>query len=150
MKSSVFPFLLTALLLCSCHQSKPSQTNIPDRQTELQDSLTADPSADKITAEMAYEGVSNYCHKAYDWSAAEDNPDRMQIQMGEETDTAFQVVFRSYTGALVCFYVDKTSGMTKMVEKVPDLGIEEEAGTIHLLDYIERKTDRRPAEPSRY
>lgn len=46
---------------------------------------------------MALKGVSNYCHSAYDWSAAEDNPSIMYVEMGEETDSAYQVVFRSYT-----------------------------------------------------
>ena len=32
----------------------------------------------EITAEMAYEGVSNYCHSAYDWSIAKDNPSIMR------------------------------------------------------------------------
>ena len=50
---------------------------------------------------MAYEGVSNYCHSEYDWSIVEENPSMMGIEMGEETDSAYQVVFRSYTGALV-------------------------------------------------
>ena len=104
----------------------------------MQDSLSANPSVSKITAEMAYEGVSNYCHIEYDWSVAGDNPDVMYIQMGEETETEYQVVFRSYTGAFVYFYVDKTSGTTKMVEKVPSLGVEEESGTINLFDYIEK------------
>jgi hypothetical protein len=45
MKHIAFSFILTALLLCSCG------TNTT--KTE-------------ITAEMAYEGVSNYCHSAYD------------------------------------------------------------------------------------
>lgn len=85
-------------------------------------------------------GVNNYCHKEYDWSAAEDNPDMMYIQMGEETETEYQVLFRSYTGAFVYFYVDKTTGTTKMVEKVPSLGVEEESGTINLFDYIEKKS----------
>lgn len=85
---------------------------------------------------MAYEGVSNYCHSAYDWTVAEDNPDIMTLEMGEETDSAYQVVFRSYTGALVYFYVDKTSGSTKMVEYVPTLDIHNDAGTINLFDYI--------------
>ena len=106
----------------------------------MQDSLSANPSVSKITAEMAYEGVNNYCHKEYDWSAAEDNPDMMYIQMGEETETEYQVLFRSYTGAFVYFYVDKTTGTTKMVEKVPSLGVEEESGTINLFDYIEKKS----------
>jgi hypothetical protein len=36
----------------------------------------------------------------------------------------------------VHFYVDKTSGTTKMVEKVPSLNVEEDAGTINLFDYL--------------
>ena len=93
----------------------------------------------QISAEMALEGVSNYCHSAYDWSAAEENPDIMRVEMGVETDSAYQVVFRSYTGAQVNFYVDKASGKTRMVESVPALDVEEEAGTINLFDYLDRK-----------
>lgn len=84
---------------------------------------------------MAYEGVNNYCHKAYDWSIAKENPSIMCVEMGEETDSTYQVVFRSYTGALVHFYVDKTSGTTRMVEQVPSLGVEEEVGSFELSDY---------------
>ena len=135
--TGILPFVFIALLSCSCHNSKTNQANDSDLKTEIQDSQSANPSVDKITAEMAYQGVSNYCHKEYDWSVAKDNPDMMYVKMGEETDTAYQVVFRSYTGAFVYFYVDKASGTTKMVEKVPDLGIEEESGTINLFDYID-------------
>ena len=91
-----------------------------------------------LTAEMAYQGVSNYCHSAYDWSIAEENPSIMSIKMGEETESEYQVIFRSYTGAIVYFYVDKTSGTTRMVEYVPTLDVENEAGTIDLFDYIEK------------
>ena len=91
-----------------------------------------------ITAEMAYEGVNNYCHSAYDWSVAEENPSMMSLTMGEETETEYQVIFRSYTGAIVNFYVDKTTGTTRMVEHVPTLDIKNEAGTIDLFDYIEK------------
>ena len=90
----------------------------------------------KITTEMAFEGVSNYCHSAYDWSAAEENPDIMGLEMGEESDSAYHVVFRSYTGALVNFYVDKASGTTRMVEYVPALDRQEEAGTMNLFEYL--------------
>ena len=88
---------------------------------------------------MALKGVSNYCHSAYDWSAAEDNPSIMYVEMGEETDSAYQVVFRSYTGAFIYFNVNKTSDTTRMVEKVPSLNIEEDAGTIELFDYLKKK-----------
>ena len=92
-----------------------------------------------VTADMAYEGVSNYCHSAYDWSAAEENPSLMDVSMGEESDSAYQVVFRSYTGALVYFYVSKTSGSTRMKEYVPALDITSEAGTCDLFEYVEKK-----------
>ena len=74
----------------------------------------------------------------------------MYLTMGEETDSAYQVIFRSYTGAFVYFYVNKTSGKTRIVEKVPSLNVEEgdgedhspdgdhqsSAGTIELFDYL--------------
>ena len=90
----------------------------------------------EVTAKMAYQGVDNYCHSVYDWSVAKGNPELMYVKMGEENDTAYQVLFRSYTGALVLFYVDKTSGATKIVERVPVLNVEEEAGTMNIYDYL--------------
>ena len=120
MKQIVIVLVVTALLLNSCGSKG---TNEPQS---------------KITAEMAYEGVDNFCHKEYDWSVAEDNPGIMGVEMGEETDSAYQVVFRSYTGAFVNFYVDKASGTTRMVESVPALNVEEETGTINLFDYIDK------------
>ena len=68
-----------------------------------------------------------------------DNPDIMYVQMGKETDSAYQVVFRSYTGAFVNFYVNKTSGTTRMEEYVPTLDIRNEAGSIDIFDYLEQK-----------
>jgi hypothetical protein len=49
------------------------------------------------------------------------------------------VVFRSYTGAFVHFYVNKTNGATRMVERVPNLNVEEDAGTINLFDYLKKQ-----------
>lgn len=117
LKHLFFSLVLAALILCSCG---------------------SDARKGMITAEKAYQAVSNYCHSEYDWSIAEDNPSIMGIEMGEETDSTYQVVFRSYTGALVYFYVDKSSGSTRMVESVPALGIESDAGTINLIDYLEK------------
>ena len=118
MKHIAFSFILIALLFCSCGNNSTKS---------------------EITAEMAYEGVSNYCHSAYDWSIAKENPSIMYVQMGEETDSAYQVVFHSYTGAFVNFYVDKASGTTRMEEYVPTLDVRNEAGTINLFDYIEKE-----------
>ena len=131
MKYIALLFIFIALFLCSCRNNKAEVT--PSSNVQTEDTLRT------ITADMAYDGVNKYCHSAYDWSVAKDNPDIMFVQMGEETDSAYQVVFRSYTGAFVLFYVDKTSGTTRMVEKVPSLNVEEEAGVIDLFDYLEKK-----------
>ena len=131
MKYIAFIFIFVALFLCSCNNNKVNDTQSTDVQTE--DTLRT------ITKETAFEGVNNYCHREYDWSVAKDNPDIMYVQMGEETDSAYQVIFRSYTGAFVHFYVNKTNGATRMVEKVPTLNVEEEAGTINLFDYLEKR-----------
>ena len=130
-KYIVFSFLFLVLLLCSCRNNKADAAQSSDAQTE--DTLKT------ITEDMAYEGINNYCHSAYDWSVAKDNPEIMYLTVGEETDSTYQVVFRSYTGAFVHFYVNKTSGTTRMVEKVPSLNVEEDAGTIELFDYLEKQ-----------
>ena len=115
MKHITFFIVLTVLFFCSC---------------------STNTTKSEVTAEMAYEGVSNYCHSAYDWSVAEDNPSMMYVEMGDETESEYQVVFRSYTGAFVYFYVEKTSGTTRMVEYVPALDIKEEAGVIDIFEYL--------------
>ncbi|MBR5935556.1 MAG: hypothetical protein IKZ89_05350 [Bacteroidaceae bacterium] len=91
---------------------------------------------ERISAQMAYEGVSNYCHNEFDWSVAQENPAIMYVAMADSTDSVYKVVFRSYTGAFTYFYVDKASGSTRMVEFVPALNIESEAGSINLRDYL--------------
>ena len=131
LKFIAFTFVFLVLFLCSCRNNKADVAQSSDAQTE--DTLRT------ITADMAYEGINNYCHSAYDWSVAKDNPDIMYLTMGEETDSAYQVIFRSYTGAFVHFYVNKTSGTTRIVEKVPSLNVEEDAGTIELFDYLEKQ-----------
>ena len=121
MKQIALLCLLATMLLCSCGSKSTKE------------------SQSKITAEMALEGVNNYCHSEYDWGIAKDNPDIMGVQMGEESDSAYQVVFRSYTGAQVNFYVNKESGTTRMEEYVPTLGVKNDAGTIELFDYLKKE-----------
>ena len=158
MKNSfVITFALIVLSLCSCRKNKTDLISIPNSQSEIQDSVetmldslnkdmdsiespkvidNSNASERNITKEMAFEGINNYCHSAYDWSIAEENPSMMYLKMGEETESEYQVIFRSYTGAFVYFYVEKTNGSTRMVEYVPTLDVENEVGTIDLFDYI--------------
>ena len=125
MRNLIFSLILAALFLCSCGSNARKSM---------------------VTAEKAYQGVSNYCHSEYDWSVVEDeqksqsfDPSIMYVKMGEETESEYQVIFRSYTGAFVYFYVDKASGKTRMVEVVPNLDVENEIGTIDLFEYLGKK-----------
>ena len=123
--------LTTTFVISSCMLNNNSANiNSTDRNT-LNDVNS------KVTKEIAYSGINNYCHQNFDWSIAKDNPDMMYVKMGEETDTEYQVIFRSYTGSLTYFYVNKEDGNTKIVEYVPVLDIKEESGTINIFDYIE-------------
>ena len=135
MKKRSFIFIMAVLmsvLLLGCgNGTEDADPSVPTETLDTNSSETG------ITEEMAYAGVERYCRSAYDWSIAEENPDIMYLVMGEETEAEYQVVFRSYTGAFVYFYVDKASGMTRLVEYVPNLEIEEDAGTIELYDYLE-------------
>jgi len=135
MKKLYFVFL--AVLMMGALLEGCGTRNESADSTNSSEVFTSDPSECIITEEKAYEGVERYCRSMYDWSIAEDNPDMMYLEMGEETESEYQVIFRSYTGALVYFYVDKSSGTTRLIEYVPSLEIEEEAGTIDLFEYLE-------------
>ncbi len=142
---------LVAVSLCGCGKTeKVEEPTTPEitNETSTEESQNEEPmteekvaivnfSATGITAEMALQGIDKYCHSTYDWSIAEENPEMMYVQMGEETETEYKVVFRSYTGAFVNFYVDKTTGTTRIVEKAPNMEEETETGTINLFDYLE-------------
>jgi hypothetical protein len=139
-KSIVISTAFLLLLVCSCNKSKMDQEPVPNVQTERQDSSMTKQvpgKKGKVTSDMAYEGVNNYCHSTYDWSIAKENPSIMYVAMGEETESEYQVIFRSYTGAFVYFYVGKADGTTRMVEYVPSLDVENETGTIDIFDYID-------------
>lgn len=107
-----------------------------ESNSQLSEPMQTITSDNQITKELAYRGIDNYCHSMYDWSIAADNPSIMYLEMGEESESEYQLIFHSYTGALEYFYIDKSNGTTRMAEYVPTLGIESDAGTINLYDYL--------------
>ena len=135
MKKLIFVLILV-LVMSVVFQGCGTKNQTADN-TQPSSGAEADDSQNKITEKMAYNGVYNYCRSAYDWSIAEDNPDIMYLKVGEETESEYQVIFRSYTGTFIYFYVDKLSGITRLTEYVPNLEIKEEVGTIDLYDYLE-------------
>ena len=129
---SILIAVLAILVLLSGCASKSGPADTPQPSAEV----SADVTARTITKDMAFDGVNNYCQSAYDWSPAETDPSIMYVTPGEETESAFQVIFRSYTGAFVYFLVDKSSGNVSMTERVPGMDIEADAGSFNLFDYL--------------
>ena len=94
----LFLIFISILAITSCR----TKENISE--SVIINSSSANISNGKITKEMAYDGVKKYCHKMYDWDIAKDDPSIMSVETGEETDTEYQVIFKSYTGSFVYFY----------------------------------------------
>ena len=117
----------------------PERTSTPESPDVPETPAALEPAAPKseITQEMAYAGVNNYCHITYDWSIAEEIPDIMYVVNWDETETEYVVMFRSYTGAHELFYVDKASGVTRIVFYEPVQQKETDEGTINIWDYLE-------------
>ena len=122
----LFIFILTIVVLCTIFYGCESKKELIEDNSTL------------ITKETAYNVINKYCHDNYDWSVAQDNPSIMYVEMGNETESDYQIIFKSYTGSFVYFYVDKTSGETKVVEYVPNLDIENELDSINIFDYIDK------------
>lgn len=113
--------------------STPKSPDVPETPAALEHAAPQP----EITEEMAYAGVNNYCHITYDWSIAEEIPDIMYVVNWDETETEYVVMFRSYTGAYEYFYVDKASGVTRIVSYEPVQQKETDEGTINIWDYLE-------------
>ncbi len=128
--------LTTALLMAGCNNTKEEIKNepIPSSNSEV---TVVEPSTPQtqLTEETAYEAVQKYCNETYGYTPASSS---MFLELGDETNDEYQIRFRSYTGAFVYFYIDKETGVARMVEKVPDLDVEEESGTINVFDYLNK------------
>lgn len=126
--------ILVSMLLFAC----ATNNNVAENVNNIESTSNDANAKEKLTKEMAYNGIDNYCHQNFDWSIAKDNPDMMYVEMGKETDTEYEVIFRSYTGSFTYFYVNKSDGKTRIVEYVPTLDIREESGTINIFDYLDK------------
>ena len=130
--------LVLCALLCGCAPKNdgPDGTQPPEALNTATPQPESTSAPGRIFAYMAYEGVSNYCRAVYGWGTDNEGAESCSLMMGEETGSEYLVIFHSYTDSLVDFYVDKTTGLTRVVERVPALGIEEEVGIFDLFDYL--------------
>lgn len=100
---------------------------------------TEEVTVEPISDEQALEAVRNYCCTT--------NPDLESIasegysiywEIISSDDSEIVVMFRSYTGAQVRYYIDRATGITNATEFVPGITEEEEptGDSFNIRDYI--------------
>ena len=110
------------LMLCIC------LTGCAQQRQEIAGNGQESGSEKIVTDEQAVTAIREYCHV--------NNPDLEDIENAGEypvywdvesaTDQEIVVLFRSYTGAQIRYYIDRISGNTYVTEYVPGITDEEE------------------------
>ncbi|MBP5223492.1 MAG: hypothetical protein J6Z35_10085 [Lachnospiraceae bacterium] len=134
--------------------SKAEDNTVADNKTEdnkAEESKTEDGKAENadqgsseskaITGEQALLAIKNYCYL--------ENPSLKDIEEEGEysvywdisscDESQIVILFHSYTGALIRYYIDPVSGETYITEFVPGILLEEERSdvTFNVRDYME-------------
>ena len=141
MKKAAITVLMLALMIgmTSCGaKEQAGKTEEPASTTEEQISTAEDQAS--ITEDQALNAVKEYCHI--------NNPDLEEVEnegeypvyweVSTNEDNEIVVLYRSYTGAEIRYYVDPTSGETYVTEFVSGITDEEERTdeTLNVKDYI--------------
>lgn len=139
--------LLSMLLLCGCSKrnaaaepvaeptEKETAAAVPDALPEP----AAEP-AEKLSDEQALAAIRYYCFTMNPdlegIVSAEEYPVYWEISSSAEDETV--VLYRSYTGALVRYYVNRESGETYVTEFVPGITPEEQRAdeSFNAKDYL--------------
>lgn len=126
------------LALFGCGTKKEEVTAEKDVQTE--EASDSKHTAEKISDDEALSAIRNYCY--------DQNPELEKIEKAGEypvywevissDDNEIVILFRSYTGAEIRYYIDRASGDTYVTEFAPGISSEEERTdeSLNVRDYI--------------
>lgn len=144
-KICILLMLCTVLAGCTEKTDEAVKTEInkePAVQTEVIDETpTADTENDLISDDQAITAIKNYCHISNpDLENIEkegEYPVYWEVQSSDENEIV--VLFRSYTGSQIRYYIDPVSGDTYVTEFVPGITSEEEKTDeeLNVKDYME-------------
>lgn len=116
--------------------SDPVSTETPADAAVVTDNAKAGDGT--ITDDQALSAIKSYCYASMPdlKSMEEEYPVGWEIESSDEN--AIVVLFRSYTGALVRYYIDPVSGETYVTEFVSGITPEEERTeeTLNVKDYL--------------
>ncbi|MBQ9490486.1 MAG: hypothetical protein IKO03_01660 [Lachnospiraceae bacterium] len=127
------PVLISEQISSVASTESPEAENGSEKEAEKQEKLTDD---------QVLAAIQNYCYagnpELEDIVNAGETPVYWEVASSSETEIV--VLFRSYTGALIRYYVDPTSGETYVTEFVSGVMTEEQKTdeTLNVRDYLER------------
>ena len=95
---------------------------------------------DKITEEQATQAIHDYCIESFPDLANMEGSDDYTLYWEASTNENGEIVvlYRSYTGALIRYYVNPETGETYVTEQVPGIIDDEQRTeeTLNVKDYI--------------
>ncbi|MCR4749681.1 MAG: hypothetical protein K5877_07835 [Lachnospiraceae bacterium] len=116
--------------------------DIPSDPENMDVALVAEEAQEDIlTDDQILSAVKNYCHISNpdlkDIEEKGEYPVYWEVASSDENETV--ILFRSYTGALVRYYVDPVTGETYVTEFVEGITSEEERTdeSFNIKDYLE-------------
>ncbi len=121
--------------------SEPISSAASSESSEAGDtSEDAAKQQEKLTDDQVLAAIQNYCYagnpELEDMVNAGETPIYWEVTSSSESEVV--VLFRSYTGALIRYYVDPTSGETYVTEFVSGVMTEEQRTdeTFNVRDYL--------------
>lgn len=142
--------LSMTMTICSCGKKSDetavengAETNITTEETMAEvmteTTTTEATTTELISDEQAIIAIRNYCcimNPDLESIVAEDYPVYWEIASSDESVVV--ILFRSYTGALVRYYIDRATGNTNVTEFVPGIMEQEEPTdeSFNVTDYM--------------
>lgn len=146
MKKKVIVLLMMCMVLSGCAKNtEVTKIDTDDGPTAVyhvsNETESEDVQNEKITDDQAITAIKNYCHKTNpDLENIEkegEYPVYWEVQSSDENEIV--VLFRSYTGAQIRYYIDPVLGDTYVTEFVPQITNEEEKTDeeFNIRDYMD-------------
>ena len=149
-RATAFALSLLALtaMLCGCgRKENTAETVDPALNGEtVSVGETVDPTEaededeGELTDEQALSAVRNYCYTANPGLEDIVNAGEYQVywEIASSGDEEVVVLYRSYTGAEIRYYIDRTTGEASVTEYVPGITPEEEQTdeSLNIRDYL--------------
>ena len=124
---------ILSMMICSCGK------NSDEIAVKIEDiPETEDTIAELISDEQAIDAIRKYCcaiNPDLESIAAEEYPVYWEIVSSDDSEIV--VLFRSYTGSQVRYYINRATGITNITEFVPGITDEEEptGETFNIRDF---------------